>query len=214
MSAISEWPDAFHLIGAGGIGTHVLLALIELGVSEVHVWDDDVVSAHNRPNQFIYNKSDIGKFKVEGMARFVEAQNFDIELILHTERVSEKTDLAGIVISGVDSLESRKSIWRAVQASDLFISLYIDARLGGEEVHLMTIDPSDPQQVELYMRTLPTAEPKDLSCVTRENPHSALGVAQMVSTNLSLYFKGEPVKGAIYRNLRLEARNPSVATDG
>jgi molybdopterin/thiamine biosynthesis adenylyltransferase len=203
---VDRWPDAIHLIGVGGIGTHVLLALIELGAKEVHVWDDDIVSAHNRPNQFVYAKGDIGEPKVYGVQQFVERQGYDVTIVPHAERVAGNTVLEGIVISGVDTMSSRKVIWESVSRSASFIPVYIDGRIGDEYVYVLTIDPCDPLQTERYQKTLlGDNDVRDLSCTTRENPHAALTVAATVSTHLTLRLAGEPVKDAVYRNLKREA---------
>jgi len=205
MAPLDEWSDAIHLIGAGGIGTHVLLALIELGAREVNVWDDDIVAPHNRPTQFVYSKSDIGKPKVAGMQRFVEAQGYDTVIKPHYKRVDAKTKLQGVVISGVDTMASRNNIWQALKYNP-FVPLYIDGRVGDAYVHVMTIEPCNPTHIERYESTFfDDTAATDLSCSTRENPHSALAVAQMVSMNFSLFLQGEDVKDAVYRNLRHEA---------
>ncbi len=206
MATLFEWPDEIHLIGVGGIGTHVLLALIELGAQEVHIWDDDIVSAHNRPTQFIYTKDDIGKLKVNGAVAFVERQGYDTVVIPHAERITALTDLSGIVISGVDTMASREQIWEALKVSGPMTPIYIDGRIGDERVHVLTLDPCNPIQAERYERSLiPDSPTTDRSCTTRANPHSAIAVASMVSMNLSLLLAGEPVKDAVYRDLRLEA---------
>ena len=207
MATLRDWPEAVHLIGVGGIGTHVLLALIELGAREVHVWDDDIVSPHNRPNQFIYNKDDIGRPKVNGARRFVRSQQYDTIVIRHNRRVTKDTRLSGIVISGVDSMASRTEIWEAVCNSGGLVSTYIDGRIGDDHVWVFTTDPYDHDKAERYQSTLYSdEEAADLSCTTRQNPHSALTVASIVSINLSLLLAEEPVNEADYRILTQEAQ--------
>jgi len=208
MATLHEWSDDVHLIGLGGIGTHVLLALIELGVREVHVWDDDIVSAHNRPSQFIYTKDDVGSPKVDGVVVFVQRQGYDIVIIPHYERVTAATVLSGIVISGVDTMASRMQIWQAVRQCGPMTPVYIDGRIADENVHMLTLDPCNPAEVERYEKALiPDSGTRDLSCTTRQNPHSALAVASMVSINLTLLLAGQGVKDTVFRNLRLEARS-------
>lgn len=219
MTSFENWYEEIHLIGVGGIGNHVLLALIELGAREIHVWDDDTVAAHNRPNQFMFTLDDIGKPKVEGVQRYVERQGYGTSILAHDLPVVPTTyELSGLVISGVDSMASRFAIWHALREHDYLTDIYIDARIGDEFVHVMTIDPNSPSAVELYEKTLLTREIPDLSCTTRENAYSAFAAAQIVSTNLSLLLAGEPVEEAVYRNLRLESkkkstRRPSVAPE-
>jgi molybdopterin/thiamine biosynthesis adenylyltransferase len=205
MATLDNWPDDIHLIGAGGIGSHVLLALIELGARTIHVWDDDTVAAHNRPNQIIYSKSDVGKPKVDGMVRFVESQGYDTTIIPHLERVTSDTPLTGIVISGVDDMANRKDVWKAVVFNPL-VSFYIDGRIGDDVGWVFALDPSDPKDTVRYETTLfDDDEVEDLSCTTRLNPHSALFVAQRVSISLVLFRENKPVKIACYSDLRREA---------
>lgn len=207
MPTLEDWHEDIHVIGAGGIGTHVLLALIELGAREIHVWDDDIVSPHNRPNQFMYTLSDIGRPKVDGVQRFVERQGYGVSILPHDLPVTPHTvGLSGMVISGVDSMTSRFAIWHALRQEDYRTDVYIDARIGDEYVHVLTIDPSSPTDVDLYQRTLTTEEVPDLSCTTAENAYSAFEAARIVSTNLSLLIAGEPPKVAVYRNLWAEAK--------
>lgn len=207
MPTLDDWREDIHVIGAGGIGTHVILALIELGAREIHVWDDDIVSPHNRPNQFMYSLQDIGEPKVYGVQRFVERQGYAVSILPHELPVNPlTTELSGLVISGVDSMASRYAIWQAIREQDYRTDAYIDARIGDEFVHVLTIDPNSPADVELYDKTLTVESVPDLSCTTRENAYSAFEAARIVSTNLSLLMAGEPVKAAVYRNLWQEAK--------
>lgn len=204
---LSDWPDAIHLIGAGGIGTHAMLALIELGAEEVHVWDDDIVVPHNRPTQFMYSKSDIGQPKVLGIKRFVESQDFDVTIIPHERRVDAQAKLTGIVISGVDDLLERRAIWQAVRGTSL-IPFYFDGRIRDAHVQAFTIKPTDPIEVKRYEKWLRLDEQAtDQSCTTRQNPHSALRVAQVLSINLTSFLRGEPVKDIHRVDLRQEAKD-------
>lgn len=204
-TTLDKWADDLHVIGAGGIGTHVLLVLIEHGVRRIHLWDDDVVSPHNRPNQFVYRPEDDGRLKVDAAADFVARQGYDVEIVPHAERVTGFTKLSGIVISGVDTMASRKDIWQTLKHS-AFVYVYLDARIGDEYVQVLTVDTCSPEDIEKYETTLFDDTPSsDLSCSTRQNPHSAFGAAEVVSINLALVLQDEPVKVSRYRNLRLEA---------
>jgi hypothetical protein len=127
--SLARWPHEIHVIGMGGVGTHVLQMLLEHGTREVHIWDHDLVEAHNLPTQFLYCPLDIGYPKVESAAKFVDERGFETIIITHDEWATAKTKLSGIVISGVDSIASRDEIWQGIEYnSEVF--LYIDARIG------------------------------------------------------------------------------------
>lgn len=213
MATLEEWYDDIHLIGVGGIGTHVLLTLIEMGAREVHIWDDDIVSSHNLPSQIIYAKDDIGRDKVVAARDFVERQGYDTRIIPHAERVVPDTELSGLVISGVDSMASRSDIWQAIDASEGLVSLYIDARIGGHFVHLFAFDPSDPTYSVPYAEKalLPDGAVADLSCITRENPHTAQTVSASVGVILHLFVQGEPFEASNYGDSRWGIKKQSAS---
>ena len=40
------------VVGVGGIGSGVLMGLAKMGVSNITVYEDDLIERHNIPNQF------------------------------------------------------------------------------------------------------------------------------------------------------------------
>tara|TARA_B110000438_G_C15710851_1_gene605263 strand:- start:120 stop:905 length:786 start_codon:yes stop_codon:yes gene_type:complete len=53
------------VLGVGGIGTNVSIALVRLGFKKIYLVDYDDVEDHNLNRQQLYNKDHIGKSKVE-----------------------------------------------------------------------------------------------------------------------------------------------------
>jgi molybdopterin/thiamine biosynthesis adenylyltransferase len=51
------------VLGLGGIGTHVALELVSIGVGSVRIVDGDVVEESNLPRQMLYHEADIGRSK-------------------------------------------------------------------------------------------------------------------------------------------------------
>ena len=56
------------LIGAGGIGSPVAAALTRKGIGRLSIIDDDVVELKNLTRQ-LYDRGDVGKYKVHCLAR-------------------------------------------------------------------------------------------------------------------------------------------------
>lgn len=139
------------LIGAGGIGSPMALILSKMGVPKITVFDDDKVEPHNLPNQ-LYRKRDIGKFKVIALKEICEDFS-DVELIANPTRFSQHIRERSIVISGVDSMQSRKEIWEKVKFNPAVV-LYIDARMGKEMVKIYRVNPSDIKSVSEYEESL------------------------------------------------------------
>ncbi len=187
------WP--VHLIGAGGIGSALALPTMKIGVRELHLWDTDRVEAHNVPNQMLFRHTDIGKFKVDAAKEMLEMFGFDVEIVVHNEWVTEDTALEGVVISGVDSIQSRQAIWQAVKRNAFDIPFYMDARVGGEFLRLLTANPMDPDDVDFYEPYLdidPDTIP-ELPCAARAVIHPVGTVANWAVSALTHFYREIPV---------------------
>ena len=88
------------VIGAGGLGSPVLLYLAAAGVGTLGVVDDDVVDLSNLQRQVIHSTASIGRPKVESAGDTLGAINPDVRLIAHNERIDARNALA--LISGYD----------------------------------------------------------------------------------------------------------------
>ena len=194
------WP--VHIIGLGGIGGSLLFPLVKLGIGEVHLWDDDVVVPHNLPSQLIYRPSDVGQPKVVAAQAFLERQESGCVVQTHAVRVGPETTLQGIVISGVDSMASRKAIWQVVRFS-FEIPLYLDGRIGGERLQLLSCRPSDVDGIERYERTLfSDDEASPLPCAARAVIHPVVTLAGLIITQLTLFARNEEVRPNIMAHLQ------------
>lgn len=101
------------VIGAGGIGSPATLALAKMGVQHIQVYDDDSVELHNLPNQ-LYRFSDLGSAKVEGLAEIC-SDFAGVKIQANQERFDGRNhQLPEIIVSGVDTMASRKEIWQRV----------------------------------------------------------------------------------------------------
>lgn len=100
------------LIGAGGLGSPLLLYLAAAGVGTIGVVDDDVVSLSNLQRQIIHETADIGRLKTESALETSQAINPDIKFIPHTTRLTAEnaTDILSgydVVADGSDNFETR-----------------------------------------------------------------------------------------------------------
>ena len=195
-----SWP--VHIIGLGGIGSAVLFPLLKLGVHTLHVWDSDDVEPHNIPAQLIYRPSDIGVSKSKATQAFVERQEAECVVIPHDEYVTADTPLEGVVISGVDSMSSRSDIWQAVQWNTN-VPLYMDGRIGGEQLQLLTLNPSDIDEIEAYEQWLfPDSESAELPCAARTVIHPPTVLAGLMVAQLTLFMREEKPKANIIAHLK------------
>ena len=173
------------VIGLGGIGSAVLLPLVKLGIKELSIWDDDEVVSHNIPNQMIYRPQDVGLSKVDAAVDVLRPYGALIKA--NPSRVNAETELQGVVIAGVDSMESRRQIWEAVHLNPM-VPLYLDGRIGGEFVELYACNPSDTDEASWYEQTLfGDEEAAPLPCSARAVIHPTIILAGLMITRLTLF---------------------------
>jgi len=76
------------VVGAGGLGSPVLMYLAAAGVGTLGIVDDDEVDLSNLQRQIVHTTDRVGTAKVESAATALRAINPDLELILHKERIT------------------------------------------------------------------------------------------------------------------------------
>lgn len=96
------------LLGTGGLGSTVILALAGAGVGRMTLLDNDVVELRNFARQYLYRETDIGESKVDRAEAWVRAFNSGIDVravhrwIAGPDDVADLLPDADLVIAGVD----------------------------------------------------------------------------------------------------------------
>jgi len=183
------------IVGCGGIGSFVVLALAKMGCIHLTVYDDDLVEDHNIPNQ-LYRLGDVGQLKVERLADIIKSFT-GTGIDARPERVQGQR-LQGIVVSGVDSMEGRRRIWDRSIRFKAGVAAYIDARMGAEVSRLYTVYPADPDHVRFYERTLYSDdEAVQLPCTAQAIVYTGFGIASLVAGQVKRVAMGEAYKREI-----------------
>jgi adenylyltransferase/sulfurtransferase len=76
------------VIGAGGLGSPLILYLAAAGVGTLGIVDFDTVSLSNLQRQIAHRTTDIGRAKTESAAASARAINPEIEVVIHSERLT------------------------------------------------------------------------------------------------------------------------------
>ena len=100
------------VIGAGGLGSPVVLYLAAAGVGTIGVIDDDTVSLDNLQRQVIHDTPGIGTPKVASAAARVAAINPHVKVVPHNERLTVKNALTlfaqyDLIADGSDNFSTR-----------------------------------------------------------------------------------------------------------
>lgn len=78
------------VVGAGGLGSPVLLYLAAAGVGNIGIIDDDVVELSNLQRQIIHNEKNLGQKKVESAATKISLLNSDVKLEIFPQRATRE----------------------------------------------------------------------------------------------------------------------------
>lgn len=100
------------VIGAGGLGSPVLLYLAAAGVGTLGIVDDDMVSLSNLQRQVIHATAQIGRPKTESASLAISKLNPHVNVELHQVRLdagnaSRIVKNYDIVVDGSDNFETR-----------------------------------------------------------------------------------------------------------
>jgi len=109
------------VVGAGGLGSPVLLSLAAAGVGELIVIDDDVVERTNLQRQLMHRVDDIGTAKTASAARAVRDLSPLTVVREHTVRLTpenarELFEGADLVVDGSDTFDTREAVAAATES--------------------------------------------------------------------------------------------------
>jgi molybdopterin/thiamine biosynthesis adenylyltransferase len=135
------------VIGAGSIGSHVVLGLAKQGVKRIAVYDDDFVESHNCPAS-VYSPNDLARNKLEALRDDVERAS-GLRIEIRPRRYDGTEPLMGTVVCCVDDMDQRLIVWKQVKLQPA-VRLFVDTRVNQEHVSVFSIDPNEPDDIEFY----------------------------------------------------------------
>lgn len=163
------------VVGAGAIGSFVVLSLAKMGFSNITVYDFDTVEPENIGAQF-FNTDSIGKKKVTALAEMV--WNFTGITITGLDyRIVKEDHLdTDILITAVDNMEVR-----AMLAKNSNCYWLIDPRMGAEYATMNVVKMSDYDVFKNYEKTLFTdGEAVHERCTAKTTIYTVLLIAGQV----------------------------------
>ena len=100
------------VVGAGGLGSPVLLYLAAAGIGTIGIIDDDHVDISNLQRQVLHRTEDVGRLKVESAKEQLLALDPNLTIVEHEERLNPENviDLFtgwDIVVDGTDNIPTR-----------------------------------------------------------------------------------------------------------
>lgn len=184
-----------HLIGCGGIGSPVGIMLAKMGLPNFVLYDGDTIEEHNLPNQMYPNGQEvIGEKKTDILADLMGEFGTALRSILRNDKYDNQV-LNGIVISGVDSMTTRKSVWEMVKQYKSWVNLYIDARMGAQSGLVYAIDPKNETQCGKFEKIglYEDANAIQLPCTATAILYNTFVIAGIIGRNVRCRIKELPV---------------------
>jgi adenylyltransferase/sulfurtransferase len=166
------------VVGAGGLGSPLLLYLAAAGVGEIGIVDDDVVDLSNLQRQVLYTVADIGKPKVEVAKAKILALNPNIKVTAYNKRLNINNVLTlmepyDIIADGTDNFPTRYLVNDACVLAgkvNVYASIF---RFEGQVAVFNYLNPDGSRNVN-YRDLFP--EPPDPSAVPNCAEGGVLGV--------------------------------------
>lgn len=134
------------VIGAGGLGSPLLLYLAAAGVGTIGVVDDDRVELSNLQRQILHGTEAVGSPKVESAQRAVASINPDVRLVPHAVRLTRDNaaDLIAsydVIADGSDNFSTRFLVNDAARAAG---KILVSAAVLRFEGQIATFKPGGP----------------------------------------------------------------------
>lgn len=171
------------LIGLGGIGAITAVTLAKMGVDNIKGIDDDVVSEENIATQ-LHKTGRVGYTKTNAVQELIFDFAGDVIFEGLRDRLGPdypwKYIANEIVISAVDSIQSRKDIWAAIH--DKPWVWYIDARMAAESLLIYTVDGKDSGWYDQMIAEQQDSNVPDLSCTAKATFFCACGAACVIGS--------------------------------
>jgi molybdopterin/thiamine biosynthesis adenylyltransferase len=191
------------VIGAGGLGGHVILLLARMGIGQLRVVDYDGFDETNLNRQALSTLHSLGHSKSQTAVEAIGAINPGVEVAPYQTRlsganVSQILDGADVAVDALDNIPDRLLLENAAKGVGIPL---VHGALAGFEGQVMTIFPEDPGLKHLYGDG---GNQIDKS----KSPESVMGVPTLTPALISTLQAMEVLKiilgrGRIFRNTLL-----------
>lgn len=211
------------VIGAGGLGSPLLLYLAAAGIGRLGIVDDDVVDLSNLHRQIAHPTDHVGIAKTESARRTAAALNPEIELVLHEERLTPENASAlvgdyDLVADGSDNFATRNAVH---ENCFRLKKPLVSAAVQGVEGQLSTYKAHLGRPHPCYRCVFPESPPADLipSCAEGGVLGPVVGVMgslQAVEVVKELLGRGDSLSGTLllydglsttFRRINVERRS-------
>lgn len=195
---MTDFKEQIHIIGCGAIGSTLAEMLTRMGFTELHIYDFDIVTAHNIANQ-TFDARDINVLKVDALSVNMQLINPEIKIVRYTEGYTNQP-LKGYVFLAVDNIDLRRQIATDNKYNQQIKAMF-DFRMRFSDAQHYGADWGDPKAVNAFIDTMQFTHEEAVA----ETPVSACGTSLNIITTVRIvcsyglcnflnFVKGEGIK--------------------
>jgi sulfur carrier protein ThiS adenylyltransferase len=186
------------IIGLGAIGRQVALQLAAMGTNNLQLIDFDKVEISNLASQG-YLESDLEDFKVFATERACLNINKDIKIESFNNKFKRNSEMGNVIFCCVDKIQVRKFIWEALKDK---VDFFVDGRMSGEVLRVITATTNNPDSMEHYPDTLFAASEAFVgACTSKSTIYCANIAAGRMVSRFALWLRGVLFEDDILLNL-------------
>jgi hypothetical protein len=146
-----------HIVGAGATGSRVFMSLLELGLTNLHVYDFDIVEPHNLANQaFLFEH--VGLPKVKALQNLASLKLGVPEDKLPMRFINERIDqrqFDGFLFLLTDTMASRRKIIDNQSTGPDSTLLHVfETRMASSHGNVYHFSPTNPHQRQAWFDSL------------------------------------------------------------
>lgn len=173
------------VIGAGGIGSHLIFQLSRLRPTSMHIYDPDIIDPSNTSGQ-LYSNSQNNTYKVSSIADFVKDYSNYCNLNAHALSY-ENQPLTPVTFTGLDNMSTRKLVYE--NWKKLGQGILIDGRLAAETLQVYCIQADDKEAMEKYESEalFSEEEAEHTICSYKQTTHVAAMIASVMVSLFTNY---------------------------
>jgi molybdopterin/thiamine biosynthesis adenylyltransferase len=199
------------VVGAGCSGSWLTLCLSDLGFRDLTIIDFDNVEGINIPSQ-IYGLDDVGKLKVEQLAKKIYEKN-GVRIRTINKKIDEEhkfcdmvnINLNTLIVMCVDNIPCRKQIYEEVKEMPIKV---LDMRFGAEGENIYVIDMNCEKDKKNYEKLLESPTSDD-QCGLKGCSYVSLNIASEVAKIITRLDMKEKYPKIVIR----EMNNYRIITD-
>ena len=181
------------IIGCGAIGRQAALALSIMGVKQLFIYDDDVVSIENFGCQG-YRPEQLGQLKVDALSKDLLSNNPEIKITKGNFKVDKEhplinKDEAFIIFCCVDSISAREYLWKTY---GIYCTLWIDARMAAEVAEIYTATPQS--RLEYEKSFFPEEEAYQAPCTASSTFYNASIAGNIMIAQMTRFMRNRQIE--------------------